>query len=74
MLKESEKNLKKQIQIFNAKKMDFEPRVIGAKSSAVIQTGLELPPRRDSGVILNEPISEAVSRLVKTLREKEKVV
>ena len=65
---------KKQIQIFDAKKIGFAPNATSDKTSLVIQTNLELPPPRDKGLIFDGPINEAVAMLVKTLREKEKVV
>ena len=61
---------KKPIQIFDAEKIGFVPD----ETSAVVQTGLELPPPRDEGAIFDGPAHEAVSKLVKTLRETEKVV
>ena len=65
---------KKPIQIFNAEKMGFVPDVVSGETSTVIQTGLELPPLRQSRTILDGSINEVVSRLVKILREIEKVV
>ena len=66
--------LKKSIQIFNAEKIGFVPTVPGDKTSTIIETGLELPPSRDKGAIFDGPVNEAVSKLVKALRETEKVV
>ena len=65
---------KKEIQIFDAEKIGFSPNVISHKTSTAIHTGLELPPPRDEGAIFDGPAHEAVSKLVKTLREMEKVV
>jgi len=61
---------KKPIQIFDSEKIGFVPD----ETSAVVQTGLELPPPRDEGAIFDGLAHEAVSKLVKTLREIEKVV
>ena len=61
---------KKPIQIFDAEKIGFVPD----ETSAVVQTGLALPPPRAEGAIFDGPAHEAVSKLVKTLRETEKVV
>lgn len=65
---------KKQIEIFDADKMSFDPKAVSDATSAVAQTGLELPPSRNKGEIFDGPFHESVSKLVKTLREKEKVV
>ena len=65
---------KKEIQIFDAEKIGFSPNIISHKTSTAIQTGLELPPPRDTGAMFDGPTNEAVSKLVKALREIEKVV
>jgi len=65
---------KKEIQIFNAEKIGFVPTIASDETSTVIQTGLKLPPPRNEGAIFDGPTNEAVSKLVKTLRETEKVV
>ena len=65
---------KKEIQIFDAEKINFVPSVIGDITNNVIQADLELSSPRAKGVIFNGSINEVVSKLVKTLRETEKVV
>ena len=64
----------KEIQIFNAKQIGPVSIATGDIESNVVQTGLELPSTREKGSILHGPTKEAVCKLVKTLREKEKVV
>jgi len=65
---------KKLIQIFDAAKIGPIPNLISNQTSTANQTCLELPPTRDKGTILDGSSNEAVSKLVKTLRETEKVV
>jgi len=65
---------KKQIEIFDAGKLGFVPSVITNEASTTISTGLELPLSRSSVEILDGPINDSVAKLVKALREKEKVV
>jgi electron transfer flavoprotein beta subunit len=65
---------KKEIQIFDAEKINLVPSVIGDIKNNVIQADLELPPPRAKGTIFDGPVNEVVSKLVKTLRETEKVV
>ena len=65
---------KKEIQVFDAKKIGFVPTAVSDARSIVVHTGLELPTPRNKGAIVHGPTNEVVSRLVKTLREKEKVV
>ena len=65
---------KKQIEIIDAEKLGFVPTKTNKSMSIIIQTGIELPNSRNKGEIMDGSISEAVTRLVKTLREKEKVV
>ena len=64
---------KKAIQIFNAEKMGFVPTT-SSETTTVIHTGLELPPHRKKATVFDGPINESISKLVKTLRETEKVV
>ena len=65
---------KKQIEIIDATKIGFVPTEINNRTSTVIQTGLKLPNVRDKGEIIDGPVDETITKLVKTLREKEKVV
>ena len=65
---------KKQIQIFNAKKVGFIPRILSNETNSVSQRGLELPKTRQKGVLFHGTTNEVVSKLVKILRETEKVV
>ena len=65
---------KKQIEILDAGKLGFVPSVITNEASTTISTGLELPLLRSNVEILDGPINDSVVKLVKALREKEKVV
>ena len=65
---------KKQIEILDAGKLGFIPSVITNEASTTISTGLELPLLRSNVEILDGPINDSVVKLVKALREKEKVV
>ena len=65
---------KKQIEILDAGKLGFVPSVITNEASTTISTGLELPLLRSNVEILDGPINASVVKLVKALREKEKVV
>ena len=65
---------KKEIQIFNAEKIGFVPNIVSDATSTALQTGMALPSSRDKGTIFDGLTNEAVSKLVKALREKEKVV
>ena len=65
---------KKQIEILDADKLGFVPSVITNEASTAISTGLELPLSRSNVEILDGPINDSVVKLVKALREKEKVV
>ncbi len=65
---------KKQIEIFDADKLGFDPNAPNDTTSTVIESGLTLPSSRDKGVILDGSISDAVTSLVKSLRDTEKVV
>ena len=65
---------KKPIEILDAGKLGFVPSVITNEASTTISTGLELPLLRSNVEILDGPINDSVVKLVKALREKEKVV
>ena len=65
---------KKQIEIFDADKLGFVTPVTTNEASTAISTGLELPLSRNSVEILDGSINDSVAKLVKALREKEKVV
>ena len=65
---------KKTIEILDASKLGFVPSVITNEASTTISTGLELPLLRSNVEILDGPINDSVVKLVKALREKEKVV
>ena len=65
---------KKEIQIFDAEKINFVPSVIGDITNNATPANLELPPPRAKGAIFDGSINDVVSKLVKTLRETEKVV
>ena len=65
---------KKQIEIFDAGKLGFVSPVTTNEASTAISTGLELPLSRNSVEILDGSINDSVAKLVKALREKEKVV
>ena len=65
---------KKQIEILDAGKLGFVPSVITNEASTTISTGLELPLLRSNVEILDGSINDSVVKLVKALREKEKVV
>ena len=65
---------KKPIEILDAGKLGFVPSVITNEASTAISAGLELPLSRSNVEILDGPINDSVAKLVKALREKEKVV
>jgi len=65
---------KKQIEIIDAGKLGFVPSVTINEASTAITAGLELPLSRNSVEIFDGPINDSVAKLVKALREKEKVV
>ena len=65
---------KKTIEIIDAEKIGFFPNEISNRTSTVVYTGLELPKSRNKGEIIDGPMNDIVSKLVKTLRGKEKVV
>jgi electron transfer flavoprotein beta subunit len=65
---------KKQIEIFDADKLGFVTPVTTNEASTAISNGLELPLSRNSVEILDGSINDSVAKLVKALREKEKVV
>jgi len=65
---------KKEIKILDAAAIGFDPVPVGEKNSQVVQSHLELPPLRGKGQVFEGPVEESVARLVKTLRQDEKVV
>ena len=65
---------KKQIQIFDAATVHFIPNATSDTASTAIERSLKLPPPRDKRAIFDGPTDEVVSKLVKALRETEKVV
>ena len=65
---------KKQIEILDAGKLGFVPSVTTNEASTAISTSLELPLSRNNVEILDGSINDSVAKLVKALREKEKVV
>ncbi|MDP6231727.1 MAG: electron transfer flavoprotein subunit beta/FixA family protein [Nitrospinaceae bacterium] len=65
---------KKQIETITAEKLGFDFITGNDSTSTVIATGLKLPSLRDKGVMLDGPVSDAVVKLVKFLRDTEKVV
>ncbi|KMP10758.1 electron transfer flavoprotein subunit beta [Candidatus Nitromaritima sp. SCGC AAA799-A02] len=64
---------KKEIQVLDADGIGIDPTSICGKDR-IVQTHLELPPKRGNGQILEGSVQDSVSQLVKTLREDEKVV
>ena len=65
---------KKLIKTFDAKKLSFVPIVAGDATNTVVQAGLGLSPTRSKGKIIEGSNIETVTKLVKALREIEKVV
>ena len=65
---------KKLIQTFDAKALGFVPAEAINNPNKVVQTGLGLFPARSKGKIIEGSNNEKVSKLVKALRETEKVV
>jgi electron transfer flavoprotein beta subunit len=65
---------KKEIKILDAAAIGFDPASGGEKNSQVTQSRLELPPSRGKGQVFEGPVKESVARLVKALRQDEKVV
>jgi electron transfer flavoprotein beta subunit len=65
---------KKEIKILDAAAIGFDPVSVGEKNSQVAQSRLELPPSRGKGQVFEGPVEESVARLVKALRQDEKVV
>jgi electron transfer flavoprotein beta subunit len=65
---------KKEIKILDAAAIGFDPASRGEKNSQVTQSRLELPPSRGKGQVFDGPVKESVARLVKALRQDEKVV
>jgi electron transfer flavoprotein beta subunit len=65
---------KKQIEIIDAKTLSFFPDERPAQSSTFVESGLNLPDRRSKGKIIDGSCNDAVAKLVKILREQEKVV
>jgi electron transfer flavoprotein beta subunit len=65
---------KKEIKILDAAAIGFDPLSVGEKNSQVAQSRLELPPSRGKGQVFEGPVEESVARLVKALRQDEKVV
>jgi electron transfer flavoprotein beta subunit len=65
---------KKQIEILDAGKLGFVPSAINNEASTAISTGLEFPLSRNNVEILGGSVNDSVAKLVKVLREKEKVV
>ena len=65
---------KKEIQILDAAAVGFDAASIGGANNRVVQSVLELPPARGNGQVFDGPVEESVARLVKALREDEKVV
>jgi electron transfer flavoprotein beta subunit len=65
---------KKQIEILDAGKMGFVPSIVTNEVSNAISNGLELPLSRSNVEIFDGSMNDSVAKLVKVLREKEKVV
>ena len=65
---------KKEIKILDAAAIGFDPVSVGEKRSQVALSHLELPPSRGKGQVFEGPVEESVARLVKALRQDEKVV
>ena len=65
---------RKEIKILDAAAIGFDLASVGEKSSKVAQSRLELPPSRGKGQVFEGPVEESVARLVKALRQDEKVV
>ena len=65
---------KKKIEVFDANKLSFLPLEENASKSTFTQMGLSLPSRRGKGKFIDGSTDDAVTKLVKILREDEKVV
>jgi len=63
---------KKQIEVMNAETIGFDPGFLGP--ARVRQVDLSLPPARKKGRILEGPLKESLPKLVRLLREEEKVI
>ncbi len=65
---------KKEIEVMDAQAIGFNANLMGASVNRIREAGLELPPARKSGRVLEGNVKDSVSQLVKILREEEKVV
>ena len=65
---------KKEIKVLDAGAIGFDPESMGAPVNRVRQTGLSLPPARNTGRILEGSVEETCSELVRILREELKII
>jgi len=65
---------KKEIEIINADRLSFVPNKRPIQSGTFVDLGLSLPDRRGKGETIEGSTHDVVSKLVKILREQEKVV
>jgi len=65
---------KKEIETLDAAAIGFDQASMGAQVNRIKEIDLSLPPKREKGVMLEGSPQEAVSALVKILREDIKVV
>lgn len=65
---------KKEIQVLDAAAIGFDPATLGQARNRIRQIDLVLPPQRKKGRVLEGALAETLPRLVRMLREEEKVV